>query len=97
VFDGASADNDLAVTGSKILQAQFESALNHSSTPFALKPMTGGSDYYPFALNGIPANGLATGAGEIKTTEDRTLFGRVPERASVLCVCACYCGFLCCV
>jgi len=75
VFDGASADNDLAVHGSTILQMQFQSVLNHSSIPYALKPMTGGSDYYPFSLNGVPSNGLAAGAGEVKTAEDRSLFG----------------------
>jgi len=28
--------------------------------------MNGGSDYLPFLLAGIPAGGLATGAGSIK-------------------------------
>jgi hypothetical protein len=37
--------------------------------------MTGGSDFLPFLLEGIPSGGLLTGAGERKTMEQRTLFG----------------------
>ncbi len=37
--------------------------------------MGGGSDYYPFILNGIPGGGLAAGAGAIKSITQRHTFG----------------------
>lgn len=37
--------------------------------------MSGGSDYYSFSENGIPAGALATGASAIKTVAQRDIFG----------------------
>lgn len=39
--------------------------------------MYAGSDFLPFLLHGIPAGGLDTGAGGIKTAEERSRFGGI--------------------
>jgi Zn-dependent M28 family amino/carboxypeptidase len=38
---------------------------------------TGGSDYFPFINNGIPAGSIATGAGSIKQDHERAIFGGI--------------------
>jgi Zn-dependent M28 family amino/carboxypeptidase len=43
--------------------------------PYTFAGMNGGSDYYPFLQAGVPAGGLATGAGSLKTAAERTTFG----------------------
>jgi len=47
--------------------------------------MGGGSDYLWFLNYGIPAGGLATGAGSIKSYEERDLFGGVALAPYDLC------------
>jgi len=37
--------------------------------------MKGGSDYFPFFVANIPAGGLATGASEVKSDNDRVVYG----------------------
>lgn len=39
--------------------------------------MYGGSDFLPFLQHGIPAGGLDTGAGGIKSEEERRLYGGI--------------------
>lgn len=42
---------------------------------YALDDMSGGSDYYSFLEVGIPTAGLATGAGALKTADERRIHG----------------------
>ena len=67
--EGAATEN------SAILQALFTDGFTDMGLPSGLSPMTGGSDFYPFVLAGIPAAGLATGAGGIKTEAERDEHG----------------------
>jgi len=57
----------------------FESYFSGQSLPYELEPFTGRSDYGPFIENGIPACGLAAGADEIKTVEERSKYGGLAE------------------
>jgi Zn-dependent M28 family amino/carboxypeptidase len=43
--------------------------------------MYGGSDYYSFLEIGIPSGGLDTGAGSLKTPEERHRFGGIANAA----------------
>ncbi|KAG5463566.1 MAG: hypothetical protein BJ554DRAFT_6435 [Olpidium bornovanus] len=53
----------------------FEAGFAGPGTKFAYEDMYGGSDFLPFLNAGVPAGGVLTGAGEIKTGEERTEFG----------------------
>lgn len=63
--------------GSLVIQRLFEQFFNQIlKKPYELTGMGGGSDYYPFILyTNIAAGGLATGASQIKTMEQRSQFG----------------------
>jgi len=43
--------------------------------------MVAGSDFVPFIEGGIPSCGLATGAGSIKSAEERTKYGGLANAA----------------
>lgn len=43
--------------------------------------MIGGSDFLPFLKKGIAAGGLLTGAGGIKSMEERKLYGGLANAA----------------
>eukprot|EP00002_Diphylleia_rotans_P011774 TRINITY_DN2317_c0_g1_i1.p1 TRINITY_DN2317_c0_g1~~TRINITY_DN2317_c0_g1_i1.p1 ORF type:complete len:491 (+),score=111.32 TRINITY_DN2317_c0_g1_i1:48-1520(+) len=80
VYDGLSAP--VAVQpGSVEIQKVFEEYYRLVNRPYILSRMGGGSDYYPFLLSSIPAGGLYTGAGSIKTAEQRTRFGGLANAA----------------
>ncbi|KAF9092286.1 Leucyl aminopeptidase yscIV [Mortierella sp. AM989] len=74
VHDGKTAPKALVKPSSKIdhLLVQY---FDHENKAYEYTDMTGGSDFLPFLLEGIPSGGLLTGAGERKTMEQRTLFG----------------------
>ncbi|KAF9940619.1 Leucyl aminopeptidase yscIV [Mortierella alpina] len=74
VHDGKTAPKDLVGPSSKIDHLLIE-YFDREKKPFEYTDMTGGSDFLPFLLEGIPSGGLLTGAGERKTMEQRTLFG----------------------
>eukprot|EP01061_Rhynchopus_euleeides_P045061 TRINITY_DN7973_c0_g1_i1.p2 TRINITY_DN7973_c0_g1~~TRINITY_DN7973_c0_g1_i1.p2 ORF type:complete len:544 (+),score=235.63 TRINITY_DN7973_c0_g1_i1:57-1634(+) len=76
VYDGATAPEP-AQTGSQELQHLFEDAWEALEKPYALTVMGGGSDFLPFILAGVPASGLATGAGGLKTDAERTQQGGI--------------------
>jgi hypothetical protein len=67
--------------GSNAISAAFKNAFEKVNVASLASPMTGGSDYYPFALAGIPAGGLATGAGGLKSMEQRTTYGGLANAA----------------
>lgn len=70
-----------SLAGSEAITATFKNAFDHTSTDPVLDPMYGGSDYYPFIMVGIPAGGLATGAGSLKTPAERTKYGGLANAA----------------
>jgi len=64
---------------SRAIQLLFEDFFNNTlEKPYELTGMGGGSDYYPFILyTNIASGGLATGASQIKTMEQRSVFGGI--------------------
>jgi hypothetical protein len=57
------------------IQKLFEEFFSAQQTNYTIVPMSGGSDFFPFIENGIPAGALATGAGAIKTVTERDVYG----------------------
>lgn len=75
VYAGSSAPPHLR-NASTILQNILEKYFKDNGLSYALAPMGGGSDYFPFITYGdIPASALATGAGALKTMTERTVYG----------------------
>ncbi|KAF9932145.1 Leucyl aminopeptidase yscIV [Linnemannia zychae] len=74
VHDGKTAPEALVGPSSKIDHLLIE-YFNSIKEKYEYTDMTGGSDFLPFLLEGIPSGGLLTGAGERKTMKQRTLFG----------------------
>lgn len=71
--------------GSNVITRTFEDYFNLTEVPFQLNPMHGGSDFFSFAEAGIPAGGILTGAGGIKSAEQRTKFGGMANAANDPC------------
>jgi len=84
IFSGSSAPSDIQ-NSSILIQAQFEKFFNSSKIPRELIDFSGGSDYAWFLSYGIPAGGLGTGAGGIKTYEEKDRFGGVALAPYDLC------------
>ncbi|KAF9575159.1 Leucyl aminopeptidase yscIV [Mortierella alpina] len=74
VHDGKTAPKDLVEPSSKIDHLLIE-YFDQEKKPFEYTDMTGGSDFLPFLLEGIPSGGLLTGAGQRKTMEQRRVYG----------------------
>lgn len=66
---------------SKLITKRFAKFFDSIEKPYTLEAMIGGSDFLPFLKAGIPAGGLLTGAGEIKTMEERKLYGGLANAA----------------
>lgn len=76
IHDGSSAPESLKTASTYLtdLYAKYFKQLSPTNKFFknyALDNMTGGSDYFSFLEIGIPAGGLATGAGSLKSPEER--------------------------
>jgi Zn-dependent M28 family amino/carboxypeptidase len=86
IYDGdGNAFNISGPPGSAEIEANFEqfyAAAGLNSVPSAF---TGRSDYGPFLDNNIPAGGLFTGAEEVKSEEEVTLFGGTAGEAYDAC------------
>ena len=86
IYDGQTAPEKIKTSSGK-LQSLYEvffkslPPLSKFSDNYHLLPMTGGSDFYSFLEIGIPSGGLATGAADIKTMEDRHRFGGLANAA----------------
>lgn len=83
VYQGSTAPTDIQSKSTQ-LQQIFEKFFKnipakkkppHFRGNYELRPMSGGSDFYSFLEINVPSGGLATGAGELKTIEDRHRFG----------------------
>jgi len=74
---GTAPHPDSAVNGSNTITTVFTKFFEMKNHPLKYYSMGGGSDYLPFLQAGIPAGGLATGAGVIKvctlTSRDNSL------------------------
>jgi Zn-dependent M28 family amino/carboxypeptidase len=61
--------------GSAAIEDVYESYYTSIGEPYDDTQFSGRSDYQAFILNGIPSGGLFTGAEEIKTDEQETIWG----------------------
>jgi len=75
VHNAASIQNPIAKSKSGNIQSLFEEYLTTKGLLFDMSDMTGGSDYFSFVEVGIPAGGLATGAGSTKSERSRSRYG----------------------
>ena len=79
IYDGNQSEfpEDLVPVppGSDEIEALFEKFYSDRGLAFEDTAFDGRSDYQAFALAGIPAGGLFTGAEDIKTPEQAALYG----------------------
>ncbi|KAJ9469691.1 Leucine aminopeptidase 2 [Diplonema papillatum] len=75
IYDGETAPNPEAVEGSVRITGMFAHAFDSAALSYGLTPLTGGSDFLPFILAGVPAGGLATGAGGVKSQQEQLEHG----------------------
>ncbi|KAJ3054716.1 Leucyl aminopeptidase yscIV [Rhizophlyctis rosea] len=78
IHDGKTAPANVQASSSQIthaLSSYFNTTFPKSH--HALAPMYAGSDFLPFLNAGIPSGGLDSGAGGIKTAEERRLYGGI--------------------
>jgi len=80
IYNGSGAGDAIVQPCIKI-QNLFEEAFATKNISFMLTPFSGRSDYGPFIEVDIPAGGLFTGAEEIKSMEERVLFGGIANAA----------------
>ncbi|KAJ1650715.1 hypothetical protein IWQ61_008552 [Dispira simplex] len=74
-----------ALVGATFIQQKFEEFFRTRGYTYELTDMLTGSDFIPFMKNGVPTGGLATGAGKIKTNEQRRLHGGLANAAFDTC------------
>jgi len=80
VHNGSLAPTNQGITPetvakSNVLTTLFADHFNRKGLRWVNDGMGGGSDYYPFLTDNIPAGGLATGAGALKSMTQRSLYG----------------------
>ncbi len=78
IYDGDDSDGvgeGPGPEGSAQIEKIFEEYYTLVNEPFKGTDFSGRSDYGPFIAAGIPAGGLFTGAEDIKTAEEQTLWG----------------------
>lgn len=76
IYDGdGSAFNFSGAPGSDKIEKDFEEFYESRGLPHVPSVFSLRSDYAAFLENGIPSGGLFTGAEEIKTEQEATLFG----------------------
>eukprot|EP00118_Oscarella_pearsei_P008865 m.47816 g.47816 ORF g.47816 m.47816 type:complete len:537 (+) comp33831_c0_seq1:108-1718(+) len=88
IYNGSAFDgSDELVRGCSRIQKIFEDRFQDKGIDYKLIPFTTGSDYASFIKSGIeiPAGALATGAGGLKTSEERAEFGGFPNAALDTC------------
>ncbi|KAJ2556711.1 hypothetical protein EV175_001818 [Coemansia sp. RSA 1933] len=74
VHNGTDAPEDIRV-GSQQIQRTFEDYFSRHKYSYQITDMVSGSDFLPFIDNGIPAGGALTGAGELKSIDERHKHG----------------------
>lgn len=76
IYDGdGNAFNLTGPPGSDTIEKDFEDFFDSKNSPHVPSIFSGRSDYAAFLENGIASGGLFTGAEELKTEEEATLFG----------------------
>jgi hypothetical protein len=75
IITGDSVKNETLRRGHNAIRNLFETYFNKTKAPYDYMPFVAGSDYYPFAEAGIPANGISTGGGGMKTEKFRSKYG----------------------
>ena len=76
VYDGDGSDSDDAgPPGSDLIEQVFINFFDAQNLQTDPTPFDGRSDYGPFIDQGIPAGGLFSGAEDIKTEEQRKVYG----------------------
>lgn len=76
VYDGDGSDGgDPGPAGSGAIEAFFGGFYTARGLPSEPTPLSGRSDYGPFALAGVPVGGLFTGAEQIKTATQAAVYG----------------------
>ncbi|KAJ1852567.1 hypothetical protein GGH12_005400 [Coemansia sp. RSA 1822] len=72
-------------TGSQRIQRVFENYFARHQYAYEVTDMRGGSDFLPFVQNGVPAGGVLTGAGEVKSIKERLVHGGLAHAALDTC------------
>ncbi len=81
VYDGDASAPELqgqgiaGPPGSQAVEKTFNRYFIHEGMAFKPTPLSGRSDYAPFAAIGVPVGGLFTGAEGIKTPQEARIFG----------------------
>jgi len=78
VPSGTTAD---VIAKSNVITDLFVQHFNRANLPFVNAAMGGGSDYFPFIVDNIPAGALATGASQLKSIAQRTTYGGLANAA----------------
>jgi len=82
IHDGSTTLNEKSKNGSILITRMFEEYFNeYLELPYNYIALRSGSDFVPFVEAGIPAGGLAAGAGGIKGEEERETFGGLANAA----------------
>ncbi|KAJ2680664.1 hypothetical protein IWW39_006420, partial [Coemansia spiralis] len=74
-----------ARAGSRRIQRVFEDYFVRHHYPYEITDMLAGSDFVPFVQNGVPAGGVLTGAGELKSIAERSSHGGLANAALDTC------------
>ncbi|KAH3762188.1 M20/M25/M40 family metallo-hydrolase [Pelomyxa schiedti] len=85
IINGSTVTQPTAQYGSIQIQKMLSDYIESQDYHYKLINSHGASDYYPFNYYGIPANMVEGGAGELKTGDDRDLFGGVCNVAADPC------------
>ncbi|KAJ1825298.1 hypothetical protein GGH91_000150 [Coemansia sp. RSA 2671] len=84
VHNGTDAPAN-ARAGSRRIQRVFEDYFVRHDYPYEITDMLAGSDFVPFVQNGVPAGGVLTGAGELKSIAERSSHGGLANAALDTC------------
>eukprot|EP00007_Cunea_sp_BSH-02190019_P001377 CAMPEP_0174243860 /NCGR_PEP_ID=MMETSP0417-20130205/33109_1 /TAXON_ID=242541 /ORGANISM="Mayorella sp, Strain BSH-02190019" /LENGTH=578 /DNA_ID=CAMNT_0015323455 /DNA_START=9 /DNA_END=1745 /DNA_ORIENTATION=+ len=84
IMQGSLSPDDVR-KGSSYIEKMFSDYCTEQSEPFVYKEFSGRSDYQSFVDAGIPAGGLESGAEEVKTVEERDMFGGIAHASADTC------------
>lgn len=84
VLDGSTAPPSVSSASRRIDQL-FVDRYELVGLPWTYSAMSGGSDFYPFIMNGVPASGVLCGASGIKSSASREKFGGLANAADDPC------------
>jgi Zn-dependent M28 family amino/carboxypeptidase len=82
VYDGAASSRP---TEGLVITRLFTRALDDAGLSWQTIPLGGSSDHFSFDLAGIPTGGLFSGANEVKTADQASLFGGEADVAEDAC------------